>query len=153
MSKKPLYKKWWFWTVIVFIVIGLSSSGQSDNNTSQNHVESTTEEEAAASNGETNVEDSNDTEESLESTSHEDARQQPEQNDQLVISNQPVNGISPSNSSSSLADTKADETTRLPLKAVCKDGSVSYQDNPSLDNYRGMCSKHGGISKKLGRVK
>lgn len=44
------------------------------------------------------------------------------------------------------------ENPNLPLKAICKDGSVSYQDNASLPNYRGMCSGHGGIKTKLGRV-
>lgn len=41
---------------------------------------------------------------------------------------------------------------QLPLKALCKDGTYSYQDNPCLPNYRGMCSGHGGIEKKLDRV-
>lgn len=44
------------------------------------------------------------------------------------------------------------ESDNLPLKAICKDGSVSYQDTPSLPNYRGMCSGHQGIRTKLGRV-
>lgn len=44
------------------------------------------------------------------------------------------------------------EDTRLPLKAICKDGTVSYQDDPSKPNYRGMCSGHNGIEQKLGRV-
>ncbi len=40
----------------------------------------------------------------------------------------------------------------LPLKAICKDGTIQYQDHASLPNYRGMCSGHGGIRTKLGRV-
>ena len=44
------------------------------------------------------------------------------------------------------------ETSNLPLKAICNDGSVSYQDTPSNPNYRGMCSGHDGIKTKLGRV-
>ncbi len=43
-------------------------------------------------------------------------------------------------------------SNNLPLKAICTDGSVSYQDNPSKPDYRGMCSGHGGIAQKLGRV-
>lgn len=43
-------------------------------------------------------------------------------------------------------------TTNLPLKAICKDGTVSYQNDPSKQDYRGMCSHHGGIQTKLGRV-
>ncbi len=42
--------------------------------------------------------------------------------------------------------------TNLPFKAICKDGTVQYQDTPSHPNYQGMCSGHGGIQKKLGRV-
>lgn len=42
--------------------------------------------------------------------------------------------------------------SRLPLKATCKDGTIQYQDDPSGPNYRGMCSSHGGIAKKHGRV-
>lgn len=45
-----------------------------------------------------------------------------------------------------------EQSTNLPLKAICKDGTVQYQDSPDLPNYRGMCSGHGGISKRLGRV-
>lgn len=44
------------------------------------------------------------------------------------------------------------QTNNLPLKAICKDGTISYQDTPSIPNYRGMCSGHGGIKTKLGRV-
>lgn len=44
------------------------------------------------------------------------------------------------------------QNSNLPLKAICKDGTVQYQDTPSLPNYRGMCSKHGGIKERLGRV-
>lgn len=43
-------------------------------------------------------------------------------------------------------------SNNLPFKAICKDGSIQYQDSPSVQNYRGMCSSHGGIAKKLGRV-
>lgn len=53
---------------------------------------------------------------------------------------------------SSPADTNANENTQLPLKAICMDGAIAYQDNPELPNYRGMCSSHGGIKEKLGRV-
>ncbi len=44
------------------------------------------------------------------------------------------------------------ESSNLPLKATCKDGTIQYQDTPSLPNYRGMCSHHGGIKVKHGRV-
>lgn len=44
------------------------------------------------------------------------------------------------------------ENPNLPLKAICKDGSVSYQDDVSKPNYRGMCSNHGGIKTRLGRI-
>lgn len=44
------------------------------------------------------------------------------------------------------------ENSNLPLKATCKDGTVQYQDDPSGQNYRGMCSSHGGIQTKHGRV-
>lgn len=44
------------------------------------------------------------------------------------------------------------EDSNLPLKATCKDGTIQYQDNPSLPNYRGMCSHHGGIIVRHGRV-
>ncbi len=44
------------------------------------------------------------------------------------------------------------ENTDLPLKAICNDGTISYQDDSSKDNYRGMCSGHNGIKEKLGRT-
>lgn len=44
------------------------------------------------------------------------------------------------------------QSANLPLKAICKDGTIQYQDSPDLLNYRGMCSGHGGIAKKLGRI-
>lgn len=50
------------------------------------------------------------------------------------------------------AESEAAEDPNLPLKATCKDGTISYQDNPSLLNYRGMCSHHGGIAKRHGRT-
>ena len=43
------------------------------------------------------------------------------------------------------------ENQNLPLKAICNDGTISYQDDSSKDNYRGMCSGHDGIKEKLGR--
>lgn len=54
---------------------------------------------------------------------------------------------------SSPADTNATSATPLPLKAICEDGAVSYQDDPYGENYKGMCSGHGGIAERLGRVK
>lgn len=59
----------------------------------------------------------------------------------------------PSASTSSPADTNATQGDPLPLKAICKDGTVSYQDDPYGKDYRGMCSKHQGIKTKLGRIK
>lgn len=44
------------------------------------------------------------------------------------------------------------KSANLPLKAECKDGTFSYQDDPSGQDYSGMCSGHGGIKEKLGRV-
>lgn len=44
------------------------------------------------------------------------------------------------------------ESSNLPLKATCKDGTTSYQDDPSGTTYRGMCSHHGGIAAKHGRA-
>ena len=55
-------------------------------------------------------------------------------------------------SNSSPADTAGVVNNQLPLKAICKDDSISYQDDASKPDYRGMCSKHGGIKQKLGRV-
>ena len=62
-------------------------------------------------------------------------------------------GDSSSSSGGSTAAPSTDSSNNLPLKAICKDGSVSYQNNPAGTNYRGMCSGHGGIAQKLGRVK
>jgi len=39
-----------------------------------------------------------------------------------------------------------------PWKALCKDGTYSYSNNVDSKDYRGMCSYHGGIKTKLGRV-
>lgn len=44
-------------------------------------------------------------------------------------------------------------SSNLPLKAICNDGTISYQYDASKKDYRGMCSKHRGIRQKLGRVK
>ncbi len=44
------------------------------------------------------------------------------------------------------------ESNNLPFKALCNDGTYSYQDTPDHPNYQGMCSGHGGIKEKLGRV-
>lgn len=49
--------------------------------------------------------------------------------------------------------TSKQASSNLPLKAICNDGTISYQDDPSKSDYRGMCSKHRGIRQKLGRVK
>lgn len=49
--------------------------------------------------------------------------------------------------------TRKSETSNLPLKAICNDGTISYQNDASKPDYRGMCSHHGGIRTKLGRVK
>lgn len=58
----------------------------------------------------------------------------------------------PTQSTPPTPSTPPAENSNLPLKAICKDGTVSYQDTPSNPNYRGMCSGHGGIKTKLGRV-
>lgn len=44
------------------------------------------------------------------------------------------------------------ENPNLPYKAICDDGTTSFQDNAAGQDYRGMCSGHGGIAQKLGRV-
>ena len=44
------------------------------------------------------------------------------------------------------------QTNNLPLKAICRDDTVSYQDSPALNTYRGMCSGHKGIRQRLGRI-
>lgn len=44
------------------------------------------------------------------------------------------------------------QSSNLPLKAMCADGTIQYQDTPSNPNYRGMCSGHGGIKIRYGRV-
>lgn len=65
---------------------------------------------------------------------------------------------SPSSSSASVPATPVypaqppAQTDNLPFKAICKDNTISYQDTPSGLDYRGMCSGHGGIQTKLGRV-
>lgn len=48
--------------------------------------------------------------------------------------------------------TEPEDNSQLPLKATCYDGTVQYQDHPSLPNYQGMCSGHGGIYQRHGRV-
>lgn len=74
------------------------------------------------------------------------------ENENIISNNDSSNSVNtPSNSSP--ADTNANENTNLPLKAICKDGAISYQDDPNKPDYRGMCSGHGGIAQKLGRVK
>jgi hypothetical protein len=56
------------------------------------------------------------------------------------------------NSTNQVTAPAVTEDPNLPLKAICNDGSVSYQDTPSKPDYRGMCSGHDGIKTKLGRV-
>lgn len=56
------------------------------------------------------------------------------------------------NTTSQAAAPATTEDPILPLKAICNDGTVSYQDTPSKPDYRGMCSGHDGIKTKLGRV-
>lgn len=63
-----------------------------------------------------------------------------------------------SNNTEKTTDTQTEnektvDSERLPLKAICNDGTISYQDDITKDNYRGMCSHHGGIKEKLGRQK
>lgn len=45
----------------------------------------------------------------------------------------------------------AEPSSNLPFKAICNDGTISYQDSPSKPNYSGMCSGHDGIKTRLGR--
>lgn len=57
------------------------------------------------------------------------------------------------NSATSSQPTAPSEpSSNLPFKAICNDGSVSYQDSPAKSDYRGMCSGHDGIKTKLGRT-
>lgn len=41
----------------------------------------------------------------------------------------------------------------LPNKALCMDGTYAYKKDRCADNYQGLCSGHGGVKQKLGRVK
>jgi hypothetical protein len=61
-------------------------------------------------------------------------------------------GSTPSKNNSTKTNTGSAEDSSLPLKATCEDGTIQYQDTPSLPNYRGMCSGHGGIKIRHGRV-
>lgn len=56
------------------------------------------------------------------------------------------------NSTNQVTAPTVTEDPNLPLKAICNDGSISYQDTPSKSDYRGMCSGHDGIKTKLGRT-
>ncbi len=56
------------------------------------------------------------------------------------------------NNTSQTAAPASTEDPNLPLKAICNDGTTSYQDTPSKPDYRGMCSGHDGIKTKLGRI-
>lgn len=58
-----------------------------------------------------------------------------------------------STSSNNSANSESTSSEQLPLKAICNDGTISYQDNANKPDYRGMCSGHKGIKTKLGRVK
>lgn len=67
-------------------------------------------------------------------------------------SNDSVSATKAATTSTPVTQTKAAENPNLPLKATCEDGTVQYQDDPAGQNYRGMCSSHGGIAQKHGRV-
>lgn len=65
----------------------------------------------------------------------------------------PSNSIpNTNNSSSNNSSSSQQENSNLPFKAICNDDTISYQDDPSKADYRGMCSGHGGIKTKLGRI-
>lgn len=104
-------------------------------------------------------EDATDTTENVNNTEENvDNKEEPSINEEEITNENEVTS-SPSNSkpvTNTNTDTDIKENTDseiLPLKAICNDGTISYQDDVSKDNYRGMCSHHGGIKEKLGRQK
>lgn len=95
-------------------------------------------------------ENTNDVEENI------DNKEEPSANEEEITKENEVTS-SPSNSKP-VTNTNTDikentDSERLPLKAICNDGTISYQHDVSKENYRGMCSHHGGIKEKLGRQK
>lgn len=80
-----------------------------------------------------------------------DTSQDPEVYSTAETDNQPVYAPQPTVEVEQ-ASNNIVEDPNLPLKAICKDGTIQYQDDPTGPNYRGMCSSHGGIVEKLGRI-
>lgn len=165
--KKPWYKRWYNIASIVFVVfcLLLLATLGSDAVEMPAHASSSqgqTEESTLVHEADDLIVDSGESDDILEENIEEEAsanetidtpvvHSAPEQSEQKYQQEVPVQRNT-SQSSQPSSQTQSTEDSRLPLKATCKDGTVQYQDDPSGPNYRGMCSHHGGIAKKHGRV-
>lgn len=122
-----------------------------------NYIQSTETIENTDENATDTTENISDTAENTKDTEENiDNKEEQSTNEEEITEENEVTS-SPSNSEPvTNTDTDIKENTDseiLPLKAICNDGTISYQDDVSKDNYRGMCSHHGGIKEKLGRQK
>lgn len=124
------------------------NNSKSDSKLEDVKINSTDKSDKANNNAESNKDDKTNNNSSIKSNNNSSKTTNKSNN-----STTKKNTDNSSSKKSSPADTNANANTRLPLKAICKDGSISYQDNPEGETYRGMCSHHGGIKTKLGRVK
>ncbi len=139
------------WSVIVIVIscflVGVGTLFSSDNK----ELNSNAQDKSNL------TETSNSTEENkdIEENSNSDEPMGTLENDNNFeedVSNTTVNDNKTTNTTSNNNYKNNNSSTNLPLKAICNDGSISYQDDASKSDYRGMCSGHQGIKKRLGRV-
>lgn len=163
---KPWYQRWYNIASIVFVAfcllllatLGLdtvemptntsSSQRQTEESTLIHEADGVIVDPAESDDTLEGIEEEVSTNETVDVPVVQQHYEQSEQNYQQEV---PVQRNS-SQSSQPSSQAQPTEDSRLPLKATCEDGTIQYQDDPSGPNYRGMCSHHGGIAKKHGRV-
>ena len=142
-------KKWAKIAIPSVVVLGIIGAYGESNDTQYNLDTTNDSYKATEIN---NLKSKEEETKSTNTTSNENENKDNDKKDSSSSTNADKNTSANKTSTNSSSNDK-NENNNLPLKAICKDGTVSYQDNASKPDYRGMCSGHGGIKTKLGRVK
>lgn len=101
-----------------------------------NYIQSTETIENTDENATDTTKNINDTEENI-GNKEEPSTNEEETTKENEVTNSPSNSKPVTNTDTDIKENTDSEI--LPLKAICNDGTFSYQDDVSKDNYHGMC--------------
>ncbi len=140
--------------IMIPFTIAAATTKPADTNNQQNSVTTTQEQSESETQKELEAKKAAEeaAQEEAEKKAAEEAAQKKTEEEAAAVAAAKAKEAASTNTPSQTAVPATTEDPNLPLKAICNDGSISYQDTPSKPDYRGMCSGHDGIKTKLGRT-